>query len=153
MSMSKKSTKIMNDLIKSVKEDFVGFRIGQIYEVLKPIYPGVNIKKHDKIITYMDLTFTKPLALNKKNKMNLKKEGSSLVDFFKELNFGDFLLVNKVENRIAQCVNLSLNDNIKERFYSGEKDYIFLKEIDIINGIVKLFKSKKLPYKEIYAWN
>ena len=72
---NKKSTKIMKDLVKSVKEDFIGFRVGQIYEVLKPIYPKANVLKDEKIITYMNVTFTKPLALNRKTKISLKKRG------------------------------------------------------------------------------
>ena len=141
---NKKSIDIMKDMIRSLREDFVGFRPGQIYEVLKPIYPDAEVPKKEKIITYMGITFTKPSALNKKTKINLKKDGSVLIDFFKDLNNGDFLLVNKVDNMVAYCVNLSLDDNIKTLFYKGENDIIHLRDIDIINGFVKLF-NKKLP--------
>ena len=48
---------------------------------------------------------------------------------------------------IARCTNLSLNDDIREKFYKGENDFIFIKEKDIINGFVKLLSSKKLPIR------
>ena len=140
----KKSITIMKKMVDSFKEEFEGFEVGQIFETQRPIYPEADCPKEDKIITFGGLTFTKPLALGKKDKYYLLKEDSVLSFFFKELKFGDLLLVKRVENGLAYCSNLSIKDEIKSQFYKKEKGIFTITEMDMATGLVAKFK-KSLP--------
>ena len=135
----------MNNIITTFQEEFEGFKEGQVLETLKPIYPKSDIPKEKRIITFGGITFSKPLALGKKSKAVLIKDKSVLSFFFREIKFGDLLLVKKVTNRLAYCTNLSIKDEIKNQFYKNE--FVFISEIDLANGLVKKF-TKKLPIEE-----
>lgn len=144
--METKSIYTIRSLLEELKEKFPKFEENQIFETLKSIYPNEKVDKSKKNITIEGKTFTKPLATNRKDKNNLLKEGSVLANFFKNTSRGDFLRVVKTDGEKAKCINLSLLEEIKERFYSDEESLINLSIEDLANGTVKPFKRKVDKY-------
>lgn len=138
----KKSNYTLNNLLEEIKSTIPAFKVGQIFETTKSIYPDVHTPRSKKNITYKDVSFTKPLASNRKSKERFLKEESPLSDFFKNSSKGDFLQVVKVENKKAYCINLSLKESVREKFYKEE--YVVLDYLAIINGLVKPFKRKNI---------
>lgn len=132
----------LNKLLEEIKATVPAFKVGQIFETTKSIYPDVRIPRSKKNITYKDISFTKPLACDKKGKERFLKEESPLADFFKNTSKGDFLQVVKVENKKAYCVNLSLKEEVREKFYKDE--YIVLDYLAVVDGTVKPFKRKSI---------
>lgn len=137
-----RSSNTLNNLLKEIKTTIPAFKVGQIFETTKSIYPDVKIPKSKKNIVYKDTFFTKPLASDRKSKERFLKEESPLSDFFKNINKGDFLQVVKVENKKAYCVNLSLKEDVREKYYKDE--FVVLDYLAIVNGIVKPFKRKSI---------
>lgn len=140
--METKSSYTIRTLLTELKERFPQFEENQIFETLKSIYPSEEIDKSKKNITLKGKTFTKPLAASKKEKNNLIKEGSALSKFFKNTSRGDFLRVIKTDGIKAKCINLSLEEEIKKKFYSDEESMINISLEDLANGTVKPFRRK-----------
>ena len=142
--MEKRSSYTITTLLEELKQKFPKFEKNQIFETLKSIYPDSTVNKENKNITLGKNTFTKPLALNRKDKSFLLKRENEMISFFRNLSKGDFLKVIKVEkNGSAKCINLSLQENIKEQYYNdNETKYINLAFNDIANGNVRLMRRK-----------
>jgi len=138
----KRSVYTLEQLLEEIKSTTPSFKVGQLFETIKSIYPDVRVPRSKKNITYKDVSFTKPLASSRKAKESFLKEQSPLSDFFRNTGKGDFLQVVKVENKKAYCVNLSIKEKFRERFYKEE--YIVLDYMMIANGMVKPFKRKNI---------
>lgn len=121
-----------NSLLKELKEEITTIKEEQIYETLKPFYASSK----DRHIIIDGKKITKPLAVSKKNKNTFKRENSPLVEFYDDTKKGDFLKVISIENGIAKCINLSLKEEIKDKYYKEE--FIYLTIENIILGDVKL---------------
>ena len=140
----KRSAHTIRTLLKELKESLPKFEKGQIFETLKSIYPNSNTPKEKKNIVLEGMTFTKPLALSRKDKTNLIKEESLMVGFFKNLSRGDFLKVVDVNGSIAKCINISLVESIANKFY--KEDRITLSINELANGTTRLFRRKVSKY-------
>jgi hypothetical protein len=141
-----RSTYTINSLLTELKQK-TPFKEGMVFETLKSIYPKDDVPKDKKNIKIEEKTFTKPLALSRKDKGNAIKEHSSLVDFFKNVSRGDFLRVVKVDGQKVQCVNLSLKEEILKKYYSDDyTKQITLRLEDIANGTAKPFSRKLNKY-------
>jgi hypothetical protein len=144
MEMQKKSTHTINTLLEELKQKFPCFEKKQIFEILKSIYPDSSIPREKRNITYGERTFTKPLAVSRKDKARLIKEESDLISFFKNTSRGDFIQVIETDGKVAKCENLSLKEDIRKKYYSDSPITISFK--DIANGTVKLFRRKVDKY-------
>lgn len=113
------------------------FKVGQFLETLKPIYP-ITESRDQRNIRIDGKEITKPLAVDKKTKREFIKHDSPFKDFFKNKTKGDLLQIVEVKNGTAKCVNLSLNEEIKERFYKNK--FVFVSYEDLITGTVKQVK-------------
>lgn len=138
----KRSVHTLEKLLEEMKSVTPSFKVGQLFETLKSIYPDVRVPRSKKNITYRDISFTKPLASNRKAKERFLKEESPLSDFFRNTTKGDFLKIVKVENKKAYCINLSLKEDIRESYYKDE--YIVIDYMMIANGMIKPFKRKNI---------
>ena len=136
----KRSTYTLRTLLEELKEKLPDLQKGQIFETLKSIYPDSEIPKEKKNISIGNSTFTKPLALSKKDKSLLVKEESKMVGFFKNLTRGDFLKVIEVDGSKVKCINLSLKEDVLKKYYKEESILLGIEEL--ANGTVKLFKRK-----------
>jgi hypothetical protein len=144
--MEKRSTYTIRTLLEELKQKLPRFEKGQIFEILKSIYPDEKILKESRNIEFKGKIFTKPLALCRKDKMNLLKEGSDMVPFFKNYTRGDFVKVLETDSKTAICENLSINDKIRNRFYKDKDSLITLTFEDVANGTIKLFRRKVDKY-------
>ena len=144
MNDGERSAYTIRTLLEELKERFPKFEIDQVFETLKSIYPDSGIPKEKKNIKLENVTFTKPLALSRKDKSCLIKEESQMVGFFKNLSRGDFLRVTEVNENSAKCVNLSLNEDIAKKYYKDE--LVTLTIEDIANGTVRPYKRKVSKY-------
>jgi hypothetical protein len=125
-----------------MKEQFPGFKKGQIFETIKSIYPKSTIDKKKKNIKYNGRVFTKPLALSKKDKNLLVKESSDLLSFFNDITRGDFLQIIETDGKKAVCKNLSFRENIREAFYNDKESFVTISYDDLAMGNVKMFRRK-----------
>lgn len=145
--MEKRSIYTIRTLLEELKEKTPKFEINQIFETLKSIYPDSKINKENKNIVLEGKEFTKPLVLNRKSKNNLLKENNPMTSFFRNFSRGDFLKVVEVKNKEAKCINISLKEKIRKKYYSNEETkYIILTFNDIANGNVKIMKRKVDKY-------
>jgi hypothetical protein len=143
----KRSRITINILLEDLKKKTPSFKEGQIFEIQKSIYPKEDVPKDKKNIEINEKIFTKPLALSRKDKNNAIKEHSTLVDFFKNTSRGDFLKVVKVDGLKAECVNLSLKEEILKRYYNDDfTKQVTLRLEDIANGTAKPFSRKLNKY-------
>lgn len=138
----KSSTYTLQQLLNEIKSTTPSFKVGQLFETLKSIYPDVKVPKKEKNITYKDISFTKPLASSKKAKQTFLKEKSPVADFFKDTMKGDFLQVVELKDKKAYCVNLSLKESIRNKFYKN--DFIVIDYSMVANGTVKPHKRKNI---------
>lgn len=134
--MEEKSSYTIKKLLEELKEKMPPLEEGQIFETLKPIYPDESQK--NKNLSIDNRTFTKPLAVSKKDKRRFEREKSPLIHFYKGKKRGDLLKVVKVENDEAKCINLSLREEVKDKYYKDE--FVTISYRDIIEGIVKQIK-------------
>lgn len=142
--MEKRAAYTIETLLEELKKNIPEFKVGQIFETLKSIYPKYNIPKEKRNIIYEGISFTKPFATCRKDKRNYIKENSPIINFFRNVTKGDFLQVIETEGFTAKCINLSLNEEIRNKFYSD--DVIILNFNMIANGTVKQFKRKVDKY-------
>lgn len=138
----KRSTYTLQQLLNEIKSTTPSFKVGQLFETLKSIYPDVRVPREKKNVTYEDISFTKPMASSRKAKQTFLKEESPVAGFFRNTTKGDFLRVEKVEGKKAYCINLSLKEDIRERFYKEE--YIVVDYMMIANGTVRPYKRKNI---------
>jgi len=136
--MEKRSVYTIKTLLEELKENLVTFKNGMIFETIKSIFPTTEVPKNKRIVEFNKISFTKPLACNKKDKENYLKEDSPVANFFKENKRGDFLQVVEVKNEIAYCKNLSLKEEISKKYYKDE--LIKITYDDLISGNIKLYR-------------
>lgn len=147
--MEKRSSYTISTLLEELKQKFPKFEKNQVFETLKSIYPDTTVSRKNKNITFNNKTFTKPLALNRKDKKMLLKEENEMISFFRNVNRGDFLKVIKIENNQAKCINLSLCENTRKKYYNdNETKYVILTFDDIASGNVRLMRRKINKYLE-----
>lgn len=142
--MRKRVAHTIGTLLEELKKDIPNFRNGQIFEILKSIYPDTKIPKEKRNVTYNNISFTKPLACDRKTKAKYSKEKSPVADFFKDTTRGDFLKIVETNGYSAKCINLSLKDSIREKFYRNE-----IVEINfnmVARGDIKQFRRKVSKY-------
>jgi len=144
--MERKSEHTIRTLLVELKEKFPSFEKNQIFETLKSIYPSDKISKTKRNITIDNRTFTKPLAVNRKDKTVMQKEDKSLAAFFKNVTRGDFLKVIETDGESAKCINLSLDENIKKKYYDDDESHVNITFEDLANGTVKPFRRKVDKY-------
>lgn len=138
--MENRSAYTIQALLDELKERSPTFKQGMIFETQKTIFPSNEIPKEKRNITYKEVSFTKPLACNKKDKENYIKENSPAASFFKETTRGDFLIIENIKDKVAFCRNLSLKENVVEEFYKDELIPITYKDVSI--GKVKIYRRK-----------
>ncbi len=135
---SKRSIQTINAILEELKNNLPSFKEGMVFETLETIFPqDKGILNEESVVEYQGNSFTKPLAVNRKEKEKYFKEESPVSDFFEERTRGDFLRVVKINNKgEALCENLSIKKDIREQFY----DYIPINEEDLAKGKVKIYK-------------
>lgn len=138
----KRSVYTLEQLLEEIKSTTPSFKVGQLFETMKSIYPDVQVPRSKKNITHKGISFTKPLASSRKAKESFLKEESPLKDFFRNTGKGDFLQVVKVENKKAYCINLSLKESVREKHYKDE--FVVIDYMLIANGTIKPFKRKSV---------
>lgn len=144
--IEKRSTYTIKTLLQELKKTTPIFKVGQIFETLKSIYPDTNLPRNKVDIKIDDTLFTKPLASSRKDKIKYIKENSPISNFFKNISKGDFLKVVELKDNNAICINLSLKEGIREKYYNNEK--IIISFNMIANGTIKQFKRKVIKYLE-----
>jgi len=142
--MEKRAAHTIETLLEELKKIIPKFKVSQIFETLKSIYPKDNVPKEKRNIEYEGLSFTKPFATCRKDKRNYIKEDSPIAKFFRNTTKGDFLQVVETDGFTAKCINLSLIEEIKNKFYSD--DIIAINYTMIADGTVKQFKRKVDKY-------
>jgi len=138
--MKDRARHTIKSLLEELKDNFPSFEVGQIFETLKSIYPDVSINKKNKTIFLNSKEFTKPMAVCRKDKSNMIKEGNKMVGFFRNLTKGDFLKIVELDDNNAKCINLSLRESVREKYYKEE--FIKISFNDIANGNLRLVKRK-----------
>jgi len=138
--MEKRSTHTIQALLDELREGIPSFKEGMIFETHKSIFPDEKIPKEKRNVSFGGSSFTKPLACNRKAKEKYLKEESPVLNFFKETSRGDFLIIKKINNKVAYCKNLSLKETIAEEFYKDELIPIALN--DVLIGKVKIYRRK-----------
>lgn len=138
----------LDRILQQLREEFLSLKEGSFLETLKSIYPDDKMPKKEKNIFYEGKEFTKPLALNKKEKVAAKKKKDAIKDFFEDTQNGDILKVIRREGNSLVCENVSMNQDIKNKFY--ENTYVYLTEEYILSGAVKRVYYKSLAKKNKY---
>lgn len=138
----KRSSYTLQQLLNEIKTTTPSFKVGQLFETLKSIYPDVKVPREKKNITYKGISFTKPLASSRKAKQTFIKEESPVAGFFRNTSRGDFLQVVKVEDKKAYCINLSLKEDITTIYYKNE--YVVIDYMMIANGTIRPYRRKNI---------
>lgn len=125
----------LGKLLEDLKKDLPSLKVGMFFETLKSIYPTEDIAKENKNIILEGDVYTKPLALSKKEKKEMISENSPFESFFNERDKGDYLKIIKKEDGIYYCRNISLKEEVLNKYYKN--DYIKITDKDIINDTVK----------------
>jgi len=141
-----RSVYTINSLLEELKEKFPRFEKDQIFEIVKSVYPDSSIPKDKRNISFDGKVFTKPLAVSRRDKAVFVKEENKMTTFFKNLSRGDFIQVVETNGLTAKCVNLSLREDVKQKYYKDEGSFIRLSFEDIANGTVRPFKRKVDKY-------
>jgi hypothetical protein len=142
----KRSTYTINTLLEELKERFPRFEKNQIFEIVKSVYPDSSIPKEKRNISFNGKVFTKPLGVSRRDKSVLVKENDKMTSFFKNLSRGDFIQVAETDGQTAKCVNLSLKEDVKQKYYNDDVSCITLTFEDVANGTVRQFKRKVDKY-------
>jgi hypothetical protein len=142
----KRSKCTINTLLDELKERFPRFEKNQIFEIVKSVYPDSNIPKEKRNISFDGKVFTKPLAVSRRDKAVFIKEHNKMANFFKNLTRGDFIQVIETDGVTAKCVNLSLKEDVKQKYYNDDASIIMLAFEDVANGTVRPFKRKVDKY-------
>jgi len=134
--MNRNRTNItLGKLLEDLKKDLPNLKEGMFFETIKSIYPTEDMSKENKNIILEGEVFTKPLALSQKEKKEIIKEQSPLSVFFNETNKGDYLKIIKKENDVYYCKNISLKEEVINKYYKN--DVITITDKDIIDNTVK----------------
>lgn len=129
--------------MEEARKNLPEFKEGQYFETLKAIYP-VKESKENKNIVVNGRLLTKPSAVDRKSKREFIKHNSPLKNFFKNKTKGDILQVVEVKDDVAKCINLSINEEIKNKYYKNH--FVFINYEDLINGVIKQVKRNVEKY-------
>lgn len=141
--MGERTAYTIKTLLEELKKRFPCFKKDQIFETLKSIYPNDLIDRKNRIIKFNHKEFTKPLAVSSKDKAKMLKESNKMLVFFRNVSRGDFLKVIKTDGKTAKCVNVSLKESVKRKYYGDEQTrYLTINFDDMANGNIKLVKRK-----------
>ncbi len=141
--MRERAEHTIKSLLTELKANFPCFQKDQIFETLKSIYPDASVNKNNKTIFLNSRRFTKPLAVNRKDKAVMIKENNDMLFLFKDITKGYFLKVVCLDEENAKCINLSLKENIRDKYYNDkETKYIKITFEDVANGNLRLVKRK-----------
>jgi len=121
-----------SSLLEEIKEEYTSLKEDQVYETLKPFYSSAI----DRHIILEGKKITKPLAVSKKNKNTFKRDKSPLVEFYNDIKKGDYLKIIEIKDKVGKCVNISLKEEIADKYYKEE--YVYLTIENVILGDVKL---------------
>ena len=146
MDRHNRSIYTINSLLEELKDKFPRFEKNQIFEIIKSVYPDSSIPKDKRNISFDGKVFTKPLAVSRRDKAVFIKENNKMTSFFKNLSRGDFIQVVETDGKAAKCINLSLREDVKQKYYKDEGSFIKLTFEDIANGTVRPFKKKVDKY-------
>ncbi len=147
--MRNRAEHTIKSLLEELKTNFPSFEVGQIFETLKSIYPNSTVAKKNKTIRLNSVKFTKPLAVSRKDKAFMVKEENEMLSFFRNLSKGDFLKVVEIDGKTVRCVNLSIKEEIRNKFYGDdETKFINISFDDIANGNLRLVKRRIDKYLE-----
>ena len=125
-------------LLEELKSQTPKFEVGHFFEVTKSIYPNSNVPSDEKNYIIEDVKLTVPLAMDGKAKRQAKKDNSPFFTFSKDNTRGDFLEILETDGYSAKCVNRSLNEEIKEKYYKYESmQFITISFSDVLDGTVK----------------
>jgi len=112
------------------------FKVGQIFETQITFFPDTKTPREKKNLTIKNITFTKPLASSKKDKKNYFKEQSPVKMFYNNKSRGDILeIVEVVDKDSAKCINISLKEDIRDKYYKDE--FIIIDKKMLIEGYIK----------------
>lgn len=128
----------LREILDEAKKNLPKFKEGQFFETLKSIYPIEESKEKRNIIINGKLV-TKPSAVDKKTKREFVKHNSPLKNFFNNKTKGDILQIVEVKNDVAKCINLSINEEIKEKYFKNH--FIFINYEDVVNGTLRAVKK------------
>ena len=136
--MENKASYTLRLLLEELGKNIPPFRVGQVFETIKSVYPTSEVKRSKRNIIVEGVELTKPSAVGKKSKLLFLKDKSPLADFYSEFKHGDFLKIIRIEKDIALCENISLKKEVKEKYYKD--DLVRVSKEDIINGVIRQVK-------------
>lgn len=143
----------LENALSEVKEKMSQIEVGQVFEVLKPLYPKEDVPPEIKNITIGNNRMTLPLALSGKAKRDLHKTGSFFRSFFEDSKKGDFLLVTKLKDDCFVCKNISISPDKYKKYYEKHPEIsdIVLSKDDVAFGNIKrIYRGlKSLNIKEL----
>lgn len=124
----------LGSLLEELKESTPKFEKGQYFEVLKSFYPTKEVLFEERMINNV----TKPLACSVRNKREFQKDKSFFAKFFKDFTKGDILEIVETDGISAKCINRTLREDIREKYYNTENlKYITISFDDIVNRNIK----------------
>jgi len=128
----------LGKLLDEIKAQTPKFEKGQFFETLKSVYPSAKISNDVKNIIIEGKQVTIPLACSSKAKRQFKKDNSLFFEFSKDNSRGDFLEIVETDGYTAKCINRSIKDDIREKYYMEEDiKYITITFNDILDNTVK----------------
>jgi hypothetical protein len=129
-------------LLEDLKKDLPPFKVGEVFETMKSIYPPSTMKRIEKNIIVEGIEITKPLAVSKKAKELFKKDKSVLSTFYVDFKKGDLLKVINVKNGVAICENVSIKNEFKELYYKNQLIEITIEDV-ISNNVRQVKRNVK----------
>lgn len=119
-----KYEKTLNGILSKLKDEVPIVQEGDIIETFKTVYPSCDVPRERKNIVIESVEMTKPLAASKSAKEMMKKDGSSLVNIYKDLNRGDILRVKCIDGNSVKVENISLYEKYEEDFIIDKIDIL-----------------------------
>lgn len=110
--------------------------VGDLVETVKTFYPSYKILKEEKNIIIDGLEMTPPLAASREMKNMLKKDKSSLLKIYKDINRGDLLNIVEVFDNKIVVENLSIKEEYKKRFE--------IEKLELVKGNFNIVKRKSI---------
>jgi hypothetical protein len=136
--MENKASYTLRLLLEELGKNIPPFRVGQVFETIKSVYPTSEVKRSKRNIIVEGVEITKPCAVGKKSKQLFLKDKSPFADFYSDFKHGDLLKIVKIENNTALCENISFKKEVKEKYYKD--DLVKISKEDIINGVIRQVK-------------
>jgi hypothetical protein len=112
----------LNEIMNSLKKEVPIIEDGDILETFSTIYPDYSIKRKEKNVIIEGTEMTVPLAASQSAKDMMKKDGSTLLKIYKDVNRGDILKVKKIEGNKITVENSSLKEEFRKDFVIDKFD-------------------------------